>query len=384
MTAIHEPEANAQRYKELCARMLSREPVTADEFLEHFDIQDEGATSGPEIGTIAPSIRAADQSGAVRAFADLCGPRGLLLVFVRSVYWCPYCRNQLGDLVREYEAVRATGVEIAVVAPDSGERVAEFAQRYKPGFPILCDESGDIVRAYELSNPNIVGAPHMTSVDVPYPGHLLIASDGRVVDKSFTGDLRHRASATLLVSRSVGDTGGPTARIEGDVGAFEVALSAGHIYGGQELGLRIEVEPKPGWHVYAPGCPDNYQPLTVNIDTELLDDVEFQYPLAETVILDGLGEEAAFYAKPVTIQARLRVRWRPELFWKSENGLEPLRGLEELAALRPNAGSFPIRVRITYQACSDETCLPPTSTEVELPLELFDDVPAASIIRPQL
>lgn len=67
--------------------MLSGARVAEEEFLEHFAIQDEGATSGPPVGSTAPEIRAADQHGVLRALADLCGPKGLLLVFVRSVYW---------------------------------------------------------------------------------------------------------------------------------------------------------------------------------------------------------------------------------------------------------------------------------------------------------
>jgi hypothetical protein len=83
----HDPAANAQRYKELCARMLSRTEVSEEEFFEHFSIQDEGAASGPPIGSVAPELGAADQHGVVRTLADLGGPKGLLLVFVRSVHW---------------------------------------------------------------------------------------------------------------------------------------------------------------------------------------------------------------------------------------------------------------------------------------------------------
>lgn len=127
-----------------------------------------------------------------------------------------------------------------MVAPDTAEHIREFAARFEPGFPVLCDEGGAIVRSYALRNPNIAGAPHMTSDDVPFPGHLLIAPGGVVVDKSFTGDLRHRASATLLVSRTVGPTGGPEARLQSDEVAVAVELSAGAVYGGQEIGLTMD------------------------------------------------------------------------------------------------------------------------------------------------
>jgi hypothetical protein len=87
MDAPHDPAANAQRYRELCDRMLSSLPISESEFLEHFGIQDEGATSGPELGSTVPPISARDQHGAMRTIPDLAGPEGLLLVFVRSVYW---------------------------------------------------------------------------------------------------------------------------------------------------------------------------------------------------------------------------------------------------------------------------------------------------------
>ena len=271
-----------------------------------------------------------------------------------------------------------------MVAPDTAEHIREFAARFEPGFPVLCDEGGAIVRSYALRNPNIAGAPHMTSDDVPFPGHLLIAPGGVVVDKSFTGDLRHRASATLLVSRTVGPTGGPEARLQSDEVAVAVELSAGAVYGGQEIGLTIGFEPAGSWHLYAPGCSARYEALAVEVESELVEAVEVTYPPGIPVRLEGLGEEALVYDRPVTIRARLRTRWRPELFWRSERGPEPLHGLEHLVSLRPDPGSYPVRVRLRYQACSEDTCLPPANVTTELPVELLDDVPAASAIRPKL
>ena len=42
---------------------------------------------GPAVGAPLPAFSAPDQSGRVRAFDDLRGPEGLVLVFFRSADW---------------------------------------------------------------------------------------------------------------------------------------------------------------------------------------------------------------------------------------------------------------------------------------------------------
>jgi peroxiredoxin len=42
---------------------------------------------GPAVGEKIPSFQAADQEGRVRTFADLRGPKGLVLLFFRSADW---------------------------------------------------------------------------------------------------------------------------------------------------------------------------------------------------------------------------------------------------------------------------------------------------------
>ena len=43
--------------------------------------------TGPEIGARIPDFTASDQSGKQQTFASLRGPKGLVLMFVRSADW---------------------------------------------------------------------------------------------------------------------------------------------------------------------------------------------------------------------------------------------------------------------------------------------------------
>jgi len=45
------------------------------------------AERGLAVGDKAPPFRGKDQSGRIQTFADLTGPRGLVLLFVRSADW---------------------------------------------------------------------------------------------------------------------------------------------------------------------------------------------------------------------------------------------------------------------------------------------------------
>jgi peroxiredoxin len=42
---------------------------------------------GPAVGEKIPSFQATDQEGRARTFADLRGPKGLVLLFFRSADW---------------------------------------------------------------------------------------------------------------------------------------------------------------------------------------------------------------------------------------------------------------------------------------------------------
>ena len=46
-----------------------------------------GSTAGPEAGSAIPAFEAVDQAGETRAFKDLTGENGLLLLFFRSADW---------------------------------------------------------------------------------------------------------------------------------------------------------------------------------------------------------------------------------------------------------------------------------------------------------
>src|SRR5688572_13436445 len=86
---------------------------------------------GPAVGTAIPSpFQVHDSAGALQTFADLSGPSGAVLVFVRSASWCPYCIQQLRDIEGVNAALKNRGYRLVTVSYDSAEVLSSFMKKY--------------------------------------------------------------------------------------------------------------------------------------------------------------------------------------------------------------------------------------------------------------
>ena len=63
------------------------QPVYSTEFLTDIPTGSRGMVSGPEIGERIPDFEALDQNGNRVSLADVMGPNGAMVVFVRSADW---------------------------------------------------------------------------------------------------------------------------------------------------------------------------------------------------------------------------------------------------------------------------------------------------------
>lgn len=97
----------------------------------------------------------------------------------------------------------------------------------------------------------------------------------------------------------------------------------------------VEMEPRRGMHVYAPGAGD-YQVITLAIDdTSRARSRPLKYPASEIYLFQPLNEKIPVYQKPFTMT---------------------------LDAVVPKAAE-PLSVtgRLDYQACDDKVCFAPVS-----------------------
>lgn len=268
------------------------------------------------------------------------------------------------ELSSNLARLRHAGVRVAAITPDPPEIVARAAAELGLGFPLLSDPGGTVIDRFGLRNHNIVPNARQAP-GIPFPGQYLLDPRGVVVAKSFTGDLRHRASATALVAEHFDRYEGRSITITTDEVCATITASTDRLHGGQEASFRVELDIVDGWHVYAAEVAAPYRPLAVALDVggDLLATQSVQWPAATAVHVDATNETLPVHAGRVIGTGRYRLRWSPP---PSIFG-----GLEEAVRTRAIApGPHQMSCELRFQVCRDDVCLEPRSIPFTLELEV--------------
>jgi thioredoxin-dependent peroxiredoxin len=99
-----------------------------------------------EPGDQAPDFALPDDTGAVVRLADLRGKRVVLYVYPAAM--TAGCTTQACDFRDSLDALHAAGVEVVGLSPDSPAKLAKFRARDHLTFPLLSDESKEVLEAY--------------------------------------------------------------------------------------------------------------------------------------------------------------------------------------------------------------------------------------------
>jgi len=136
--------------------------------------------------------------GKVVTLADISGPSGLVLAFVRSAAWCPYCQTQMIDLKAAQSQLAERGYTLAVLSYDAPQVLAAFAARREIGYVLLSDEKSETIDAFGLRDPQY--APGSKAHGVPRPAIFVVDRQGQVKAKLAEDGYKIRPSVADLVA----------------------------------------------------------------------------------------------------------------------------------------------------------------------------------------
>lgn len=123
---------------------------------------------GPAIGARFPTtLDLPDQAGEKRDLAALQGPKGTVVVFVRSADWCSFCKRQLVDVNSRLGDFAALGLSVVSVSVDPVAEIAEFHGEQKIGYTMLADTAGAAVQSLGIRDPAY--GPDSEVFGVPQP-----------------------------------------------------------------------------------------------------------------------------------------------------------------------------------------------------------------------
>ena len=274
------------------------------------------------------------------------------------------------ELQERHEELRAQGLGVAAVSYDSQEVLAAFAERKGVAdVPLLSDADSSVIRAFGIYNHvaeegvgpdrddpavqadvaryvSVFGANPMI-VGTPFPGTFVVDREGRVTSRFFEEFYRERNTAANVMLK----LGTPLSGIAGSSGetahlAIAASQSNPDVTVGSRFHLALDVTPKPGMHVYAPGADDlGYRVIGLHLDTpDFLRALPAEYPASEIYHFEPLDERVPVYQRPFRLVQELVVEGSPEAAAQ----------LAELDALT-------LTGRLDYQACDDAVCFNPAS-----------------------
>ena len=252
------------------------------------------------------------------------------------------------ELQQHLEAIRKEGLGVAAISYDSIAALKNFADRQRITYPLLSDPDSKIIRAFDILNETT--KPGTMTYGIPYPGVYIVDAQDKVVSKYFEDDYKDRVSTADILARQFGASlAAARAALETKHLQITTAASNDIARPGLRIALSLDIELKPGMHVYAPGV-QGYIPIDWQLDEggPAAKRHAFEYPESEMLHLEAIGETVPVYRGHVQI-----VR---EITFGQEAALKPL-----VAA----NGEVIIRGSFRYQACDDRKCYVPQDVPLE-------------------
>lgn len=135
---------------------------------------------GPAEGAkLLEGLTAVAPDGSTVALTDLAAQGdGLVVAFVRSADWCPFCKRQLIELSKRHGDFEARGLTLVSVSYDSAEILSEFSQRFDIAFTLLSDPDSKIIDAFGIRNEK--QKPGSSGYGIPHPGIMVFGPEGEL------------------------------------------------------------------------------------------------------------------------------------------------------------------------------------------------------------
>jgi len=102
-------------------------------------------------GDKAPKFEAKDQDGNTIKLSDYSGKKVVLFFYPKAS--TPGCTAEACDLRDNYQTFLARGYDVIGVSADAAKRQANFKNKHELPFPLLADESKEVIEAFGVWGP---------------------------------------------------------------------------------------------------------------------------------------------------------------------------------------------------------------------------------------
>ncbi|MGB5724926.1 MAG: peroxiredoxin family protein [Parasphingorhabdus sp.] len=120
-----------------------------------------------------------------------------LIVFTRSVEWCPYCQTQLKSINAIVDDLKDRGFNLYGLSYDSPGHQDRFSKNQMLQYDMLSDQPSAAIDGFGLRDPQYTEG---RAVGVPYASVFVIAKNGRIIAKSVSGDYKKRPTNEQILA----------------------------------------------------------------------------------------------------------------------------------------------------------------------------------------
>jgi hypothetical protein len=195
----------------------------------------------------------------------------------------------------------------------------------------------------------------------------MIDRQGRVTSRFFEDYYWERNTVSNIMLRT-GAAGAPVEATQASTQHLDVTAypSDASVAPGTRFSLVLDVTPRPGMHVYAPGA-NQYRVITLNIMPQSgIRTAPLRYPASEIYHFVPLNERVPVFQKPFTLLVEAVAEGTAE-------ARKALAGRNELV----------VNGTLEYQACDDKICYNPVSLPLSWKVGLTPNVPGAPAPAPR-
>ena len=255
------------------------------------------------------------------------------------------------ELNESRETLRKAGLGLAAISFDSVAVLSNFAKRKGIEFPMLSDPGSKIIRDFGILNESV--AKDNVFYGIPHPVTYIVNPKGVVISRKFDEDYRQRFTVgSILTEKLDVRTGAAQSQVETKHLTVTASSSNAKVRPGERIRLILDIELKPGMHVYAPGV-EGYIPIDWKMtDSPAVQTAPAIYPPSKKLRLEAIQETVDVYAGGFTLQR--------EAIVGAQAKVDPL--VKE-------GGQLVIEGTLRYQACDDRMCYLPQNVPLKWTLK---------------
>jgi len=255
------------------------------------------------------------------------------------------------ELQGRYQDITKQGLGLIAISYDSPETLKKFTDSRGITFPMVSDPGSAIITRYGLLNETV--DPKSSSYGIPHPGTFILDPKGVVVSRFFEDAYQERyTAATILSTMGVEQAAGAVERSTPHL-SLKASISDSTAAPGERLSIVVNVTPRTGMHLYAPGKHD-YQVVQLTVEAQpwlMVNDTV--YPSSEIYHFVPLDERVEVYSKPFRLQRDVTLLATPD-------------AQKQLGAMK----EVTIAGALEYQACDDKICFNPTRVPISFTVTL--------------